>query len=301
MDHIQLTVNPNGHDRNGPDNIYELGDHVLDGELAGDSTPWEWDSVVVEDGNTFGLSSSAAIHGSYGYRATFGGGNDAAYGIYNFTESTLLYVRFYFKFSNWSGSVGNYYTLNIQDSEGAASPVQIRFYWRGSNYFGLWAQTRQNSGYTTIVDKDDENIITSEAVHYLEMYWKQGNGDGAAEVWLDGTSQGSNSALTNTNYDADQIRIGIQGNWPGAGSIMDIDDVIIDTSYIGAYYVPTYTMLEAQHAAYGPAQFKRWDVCSVCDLLWPEDKLIEYEGKKYCIPLKHYRDIEYPDMLKMRK
>lgn len=53
------------------------------------------------------------------------------------------------------------------------------------------------------------------------------------------------------------------------------------------------TVYEASAGTRGSAKFRKWDVCPVCGLEFPEDKFTVVKGRKLCIPSGCYRDDEH--------
>ena len=82
--------------------------------------------------------------------------------------------------------------------------------------------------------------ITLDMWHNIELRGKIGNGDGAAELWLDGTLIGSSYGLTNDNYNIESLssiglHIGNGTNYTADGEYFYIDDIIANKNYIANY------------------------------------------------------------------
>lgn len=192
--------------------------------------------TITEEGTCdMAVSSSAKSHGSYGCRFNFDGTNNECHGYRSFTAGADIYARCYFYIpSSFSGSVS---TLNILSLDYSTSALAVRpvFYIQsGGNIvlYRLYYYTNSASIYQDLT----QTVITRDAWHHVEVRHKTGNGDGIASMYYDGNLITEISGLTNNNYQAGYVRIGnIRASVPTSGSYFDVDDVKINSSYIGAY------------------------------------------------------------------
>lgn len=202
---------------------------------TGDMTAFT--AVDVAGSNTFAASSSAAGHGTYGARATFAGSAAQASAYRDFTARAEAYVRCYFKLSSgFNGDTGTFYVLslrNIANSwdirarmavSGGAVAIN-RFYYR-TDSAAPYASVTQN--------------VSLDAWHYMEIRHKSatapGANDGTDELWFDGTRIANVTGIDSDTITVDRLFVGQLGTLiPTNGSIIDIDDVKLDSSAIGEY------------------------------------------------------------------
>ena len=218
------------------------GIFLADGENIDDVSPYEFDSVVEEVGNTFALDAAAAIHGTKGYKVAFRGAADGAYGNVAIDSRLKAHKRWYMYFP--SDSYPHH-----------ADPVLRAWYGMyllsaGADPFAAYIQFASNDSvvqvnrlyYYVNTGMADSGIlgdsISTDTSHYLEIYYKIGDGDGAVELLLNGVSIASASALTNDNLTGVigiRAGVGYASPVPADGDYFYIDDGKIDTSLIGNY------------------------------------------------------------------
>jgi hypothetical protein len=242
-------------------------------------------TITEEGGNTFSINADSALHGSLGYKFAFDGnaGNNLCNFYKGFTAAADIYTRCYFRFPSAfsaaaSGNVLIGAMLNYNTGGGyccyvrgyynvATGTIALdRFYYydnAGAHFVALTATT-----------------ITRDTAHYIELHYKSGAGDGAVELWYDGNSIASVTSLTNNTYQAAYIQPGnTQALVPSNGSYISIDDVKVDSLYIGAY---------ADVSAYDGI-LKRWNGSS-----WVKAKLENYNGAAFVSkPLKFYDGVSW--------
>lgn len=224
---------------------------VFDGEYAG-TTPWEFDSIIEDAGNGFDLSTDAALHFSYGYKVAFGGTNDRAYGYKDFSDKDEIYVRYYFYYDTahypfrTEVAADNLYPLSLDDSDAVSTTCNLRFqaYNAGITFYRFYWTDSTGNHNTTL-----NEAISLDTRHYIDIHYKNGAGDGIAQVWLDGTSLYANTTLTSTEV-IDRIRIGnyYGPNAPTNGEYFYIDDIVLNTTgpigkyeYIAGHVNPAFT------------------------------------------------------------
>lgn len=199
----------------------------------------EFTGTGVETDNTLVASTDLIIHGSYSFKATFGGTNNGCCGYYDFGGAlTEIYMRLYFQID----------TLTLADNQGidilaghmtshAGTVVaRCRIYGTGvAGQYGCRASFRDNTALNDRYNQLDGNIFQDDTEYFVELHWKQGNGNGVEEFWIDGDSKYSASNITNTNYTIQSVIACTKiANTPTAGTVY-FDDVKASDSYIGAY------------------------------------------------------------------
>ena len=191
-------------------------------------------TITEEGSNDLTISSDSALHGSLGYELEFSGNTveNLLYFYKSFTAGADIYARCYFYIpSNFDMSNSQLTILGLNSTVSLARPIfsiLTGVIYLSRFYYYL------NSGET--YSAISSTPISRDEAHYLEIRFKSGNGDGVATVWLDGTEKSSITELTNDNYQSDIVRAGNYGGAvPTAGSKIYIDDIKIDSSYIGAY------------------------------------------------------------------
>ena len=206
---------------------------IIDGESAG-STPWEFDSLSEEGSNTVALAAAAKNNGDYGYKITFDGTNDYAYGIKTFVEQTELYVRLYVYFPaglDLGGAYANHFILRLFDGGTYIAGLGVRSTLSTPSTPNQWYfDYRFAAGYAA--------GLTTNTWHYIEIRFLQHGSAGGAEGWINGDAIFSDVNQAEAAA-VDTIHVGAPGGGsiPGAADYLYIDDIKADTSYIGAYSV----------------------------------------------------------------
>ena len=196
----------------------------------------EWTGGLTEEGsNTFTVTEAAAIHGTYGFQLDFDGTNNDCYGEFDFiTPQTNVYIRFNLNLAVLAtGGSGDMDIFRCADS-GVGTAIQARIFERANNKWGLnvWV----NNGATFILNNSGSDIFTEATEYYIEFHYIQHASNGGAEVWVDGVEKASVLNLNTSGYNVDVLRVGSHfRSVPSAASIIYIDDVKADNSYIGAY------------------------------------------------------------------
>lgn len=209
-------------------------------------------TALVTDGScTFSATSSAALHGAYGARATYDGAYNDSNGYISFTATTELYSRTYFKLnSTFNGDAGLFILFCLQLGTGN------RLYCRGAVSGGVVTFNRfyhygdAGSLFATI-----SQTVSLDTTHYLEFHFKAatsaGANNGIAEVWYDGTLLASVTNVDSDTVTIDRVTIGQRGAFiPTNTSYIDFDDFKINSSYIGAY-ADQATSVPVQNISYG--------------------------------------------------
>lgn len=202
---------------------------VIDAE-EGDTS--EFDSVTQEGSNTFAADAGAANNGSYGFKITYDGTNDEAYGYDGFTAETDVYARCYVYIPStltsataWSRT----FFLGIWDA--AVPCARASFKYNGSNTAYTW-ETWLAYG---VVDTDATNFST-DAWHYVEIRYLKHAATGGVQMWVDGTLVHDDLDQA-AGLDPDRVYVGsTSGSTPAVASdYFYLDDIKVDTSQVGAY------------------------------------------------------------------
>jgi len=184
-----------------------------DGFESGDLSKWR--SSPNTDGGDLSVTTTAALHGSYGLSCLI---DDTTYlRVYDDTPNseTRYRVRFYIDPNSITMADGTNITLiSLWDSGWTASPFIVRF--------------QKNSGvYQIIVNDNTETVwwvaTISDAPHYVEVDWKAGVADAFLKFWLDGSLVGSNTALAG-NFIVDFVYLGATSISSGISGTFYLDD-----------------------------------------------------------------------------
>jgi len=54
----------------------------------------------------------------------------------------------------------------------------------------------------------------------------------------------------------------------------------------------TFEMYTVNYTTRGPSRGVRWYNCEICGLSYPKDKVLLKGGAAYCVPLKHYEEMD---------
>lgn len=193
-------------------------------------------TITEEGSNDLSISSGAALHGSLGYRFLFSGntGDNLLYFTKTFTYGNDIYLRHYFYIPSSFASDTNNLGISALYHDSSNEVAKIRCYNSSGTIYLDRFYYRTNTAITSVANLNIS--VSRDTLHYLEMRYKSGSGDGVAELWYNGTSIASVTGLTNNNY---QARYTLIGNTytatPTANSEFYIDDVKVDSAYIGAY------------------------------------------------------------------
>jgi hypothetical protein len=188
------------------------------------ASPYEFDSVTVESGNSFEPSTDVAHGGSYSYKCGFGASNDGAYAFKEFNSgSSSVYISFYIYLAsglNWPYGDNNGYIAYLFESAHGTVAIGLRVY--DSNSDGVpdqWRVMGQDLSQT-----DSSTNFSLGAWHHIEMWYEAGSGDGVVRVWVDDDLIFEDTSVTNT-YTYEYLRIGISGGIFGSGDAVYYDDI----------------------------------------------------------------------------
>lgn len=192
-------------------------------------------ATTINAGNTLASSTDVVLHGSYSYKETFGGTNPSAYGYYTVSDLTDVYARLYFRIDTLTVADNNGIDI-LSLKDGGATIANVRVYGTGvAGAYGCRASFANNAGYYDRYNHLNDTIFEDDTTYCIELHWKQGDGDGVEEFWIDNVEMYSNSAQTNTNKAIDGVYAGNSaGATPDAGTVY-FDDVKANSSKIGLY------------------------------------------------------------------
>lgn len=207
----------------------ESGGLFVDDAEDGGVTDWTGTTIVPTSTFAAGL---VVNNGTYGYTATSDGANNA-FGYMTVASQNDIYVRFYFKLKSdyalaatatsaimrlRDAGATERLTVKIREDGAGAYQIQCQFPWGGWASFG-----------TTFINRNQW--------YRVEIRWLVNAGAGGAQLWLDGTSLGSNFALNTAGMGITTVDVGhivaSGGVAALAGSIAYFDDIKADTSAVG--------------------------------------------------------------------
>ena len=202
----------------------------LDGETADLS---QWDSTVESGTNTFSTQAAAANNGSYGFRVLYAGSSGTAYGQIGFTPSDTEWFRWYVYIPSTFNTNAQYIILlHAHLLDGGTHVAQVGFgSWDAGTVPDRWALRWQYSyQYST-------TNFSTNAWHMVELKYVRHATTGGVELWVDGDQLLTDIDQDTSSYYPDTFRLGdVDGSRsPDNGDYFYIDDVLGDTSQIGAY------------------------------------------------------------------
>ena len=226
-----------------PDNAnVETGGVFVSGfENEVDAFTTEFDSKTVNGGNTVIVSTANANHGTKSALLTYNGTSKTAWFASTFTPLATAYYRFYFYIPSdfsldtnagimtlseiWNKGWGPHFMVYLEADAGS----------RTSFHISAFRQRPTN----TRVYTGNNGSVSKGAWHYIEIEWARSTTVGGWQLWIDGTSTGSDFTLNTQTYNnLDQIVIGDRGSGVGIptnGSKIYFDDVKISSSHVGAF------------------------------------------------------------------
>lgn len=141
---------------------------------------------------------------------------------------TELYARAYFYFSGTlpADLIGLILALRT-----ATYPYEIANVGVLANGGG-WRLRYSDNG--TLTSSTYSETVQTGTWYCIEIYGKLGNGDGVVKLWRNGTEIISVSGIINNDIgEISQVRAGVDNGYRGTYHVY-VDDVIVDTSYIGS-------------------------------------------------------------------
>ncbi len=197
----------------------------------------EFDSTFVQGTNTIAAAAAAKNQGSYGFLLSYSGSDNQIYGEKAFTEEAEVYARIYFRFdANFNLAAWQIYTiLTIYDGTivGGTLIAEVA----AMNLTGSTAVP----GY---VDINGASITETwsaftwevNTFYLVELRYKSNNGAGGAEAWINEVKKVTKMDENTSANGANRIVMGsVIHVGPNAACEVWMDDLKLDTSYIGAY------------------------------------------------------------------
>lgn len=192
----------------------------ITGESAG-SSPYEFDTITTETGNTFTPSTDQAYAGSYSYKAGFGASTDAAYGRKNLStvySSVYLRTQFFITSDFNFSSAARITTIALANGSNIFTELRIR---RDSG------QSAPNTWVYKITQLGTEGAFTTGfslgSWIKVAIWYKaatSGNTDGEVKIWIGDTlaidvTHTYTGTINNARVGGE---CGISGGTPSAGA-----------------------------------------------------------------------------------
>jgi len=207
----------------------------------------------VEGGSdTITVQTSIKNHGSKAAAITWATADTTTYFYKTLSDMTDIYTRIYFYLGASWDIANNWETEELLSFwDGATRVVHVKLGVNDGTPHLIRITCKVRNPATTIYEAS-YGSISKETWYYFELRWVAGSGaDGGAEFWLGGSSMASNYTLDQSSLAIDGLRIGAisdQSEPHSAGAITYVDDVKVDTSYIGAYSAPGRTTKNIRNA-----------------------------------------------------
>lgn len=217
---------------------------VIDCENPGESSPYEFDSITLQGGNTLVPDSGLVLHGTQSYKIVFDGVSGWAWGDKNFTANDLVYIRkyFYLPLAN--------FPYKTHSTDRIWNLLQIMY---GASTYLLLARLKtggtSNCTFNQVVWQDSAGPHTEtlgvpvpvslDAPHYMELVRYRHASAGYVRIFLDGEMKWEKTALNTSAYQNEKARAGFGntvGFYPNSGQTFTFDDFLISTTGpIGEY------------------------------------------------------------------
>lgn len=203
---------------------------VFSDDFEGGDTS-SWTSETSDGSNAIAVNGDAALHGSNGADYTFDGANNDNYLRKTFSAQNSIYMRAYFNVA--------------ADDTGVSARDVFRFLLQSSGNYrvDLVLYTHSDSehlGYSLKVNnshqenKYNQEIFAIGTTYCIEIYYKVDAVAGGGQLWIDGSSDGFyDVGDTSGNTTTDLFLGNFSNGVPGSGFVIYVDDVVVDTSYIG--------------------------------------------------------------------
>lgn len=193
-------------------------------------------TITVGGSNTVTTDASAALHGSYGYLFSFLGTSSLAYFYKSFTERSEVFARCYFSIpSSLDYLTSNKYFYILKLRDGTVNIIRPRFLYNYSTdavvLERIYYFVNGGEAYASI-----NQTLSRNTLYCLELHYKSDASAGEIHVYLDETARVSLTGLATSTYVPDGIRVGNDhADVPVSGSEIFIDDIKVNSSYIGVY------------------------------------------------------------------
>ncbi len=195
----------------------------------------EFDSISAPGTTVLAAAADAKIHGNYGFKVTFNGSNDEAFGALAFPEQSVFWLRFYVYVPSSFNQNDNFSTLpliNVIDGNNRVFGFGV----------GTEAATKTDRWYieyrfsfTKFTTK-----FTTDEPHLVEIKYTKDAVNGGVEVYIDNEKVAENMGNDSSAYSPDNLEAGHPGgaDIPDSGNHYYLDDIIGTTERRGAYSVP---------------------------------------------------------------
>ncbi len=223
-----------------------VGSIFYDGFESNDPTFSKYNSgtgVTLGGGNTMLVQSAVKNNGQYAVAASFMGTDRNARLVNTITgSSTDVYQRMYFRINsgyditaNDTGQIIMNLRIDSGTSRGAVELLQNaggQFYLRGR-------AINPTGGSNLVIASTTPGSIVPDTWYLVELRYKGGDAvTGGAELWLNGSSAGSNYTLNTSTTTIGRIEFGGGTSGTGvaaSGSVLYMDDINVGTSSRGAF------------------------------------------------------------------
>lgn len=225
-----------------------------DGESAG-VEPWEFTSILEEATNDFSLQAGAAHNGSYGYRASFGNGqNESACGRIELgSDYSELYIQFGINMVQMDTLYpgGQLFIVLGQKVTYDLMWVKIKQISDEASDWGLHYRIIKSVGYEDVIDSS--TLWSGSGWHKIDIYLKatQFGGDGGGRIWLDGVLKGQNMGYSTKYGNTENYNFGASdyGSAWHDGDYFYLDDMKIHDAPFESYHEVSDSIYRSKHAA----------------------------------------------------
>ena len=196
------------------------------------------DSVKIGGTDSLTAANPSPLHGNYGLKFVSSG----VKGVNTYVEKTfapkrLIYARTYFYLDP-----DTYKICPLGDGDYV---VLFGLYTADGNPAITVGMTNDYEPYRLFVPQywDDTKDYKPRqgtinfGLHYVDLYYSYGSGNGTWGIYLDGALWDAGTGLDNAAIVPDRVRAGVLSMWSGytqAGSIIYFDDIKVATKLIGA-------------------------------------------------------------------
>jgi len=250
---------------------------------TGDLTEWDSNSGNVS------TDSNAKYIGNYGAKYTISAADAYLLEDNAFADQAEIYLRFYINFNSLSMANGEVFWIVRLQNDAGTDTARLQLYSDGTNYY-LYLKIYDDGGSSYNLpgiglDGWQCNSIIDQNWHYIEIHFKAGSGtDGIAEFWVDGTSRGSKTDLDSDAKRIGKIYLGAIGVDANTSATIYIDDVVIDTTSIGAdpmvlwkkTNITTQPKIVIFDGTIGVYQTSQWNLSNTEEWHWDSNTLYVY-------------------------
>ena len=143
----------------------------------------DFDGTSTEGDMSIAGIEAAQCHGSYGYKITYDGTNDLAYGYFTLSDLTELWVRMYVYLPSSLTPGGTWKQLYlIQLYDGASYAIRMGIQSNATPAYYTWVSQVSGQGLG-----QSATNFSLDAWHYIEVHWISDGEVGGASVKVDGS------------------------------------------------------------------------------------------------------------------